>query len=250
MIILGMDALDFGMVEKFGCKNLMQSSCGQTDISGFALERTVVLWASFITGQPMERRIPIKGQWEFKLGRDETFFRFFDEERTVDVPAYSLFLDRHRKEHALLAKYFDYPKVLPDFDKVVWENHTHNKKEFMRLLSEHISSDIRPDKKIIMGYFDLADAIGHLSFGDLEKMRSVYEELELLAGEVQKAVKASGPGRDDIVMIVSDHGMTPIGRFGDHTKNGFFSLSSSLGDDLVRPNITDFFEPIRRMAES
>jgi hypothetical protein len=53
MIILGLDGLDLEMVRKFNCRNLMQVEFGQTDISDFNLERTVVLWASFLTGNNM-----------------------------------------------------------------------------------------------------------------------------------------------------------------------------------------------------
>ena len=74
MIILALDALDLNLVKKFECQTLMQKECGQTDISNFNLERTVVLWASFLTGKNMEARIPLKIQWEFKLPTEETFY--------------------------------------------------------------------------------------------------------------------------------------------------------------------------------
>jgi len=39
------------------------------------------------------------------------------------------------------------------------------------------------DYEIQMGYFALADAIGHLSFGITSKMKIVYQELDELAGD-------------------------------------------------------------------
>ena len=74
MIILALDALDKNMVERFKCKSLMQLEYGESDISEFKLERTVVLWASFLTGKNMEKEIPVKGQWNFKLKKRQTFF--------------------------------------------------------------------------------------------------------------------------------------------------------------------------------
>lgn len=89
-----------------------------------------------------------------------------------------------------------------------------------------------------MAYFNLADAIGHLSFGVSTKMKKVYEELENLATKIRNA--------DDFALIVSDHGMKAVGRYGDHTKRGFYSANQKLG--LKNPKITDFYTIIPRMG--
>lgn len=231
MIILALDALDFSMVKKFKCENLMQLECGQTDLSGFRLERTVVLWASFLTGVGMEEKIPVETQWKFKLNPEETFFRFFKTYEAVDVPAFSLKDKNHAEERRLLKAYFDDGASVEEYDAVVWKNHEENKKDFFSCLGRF---------DLVMGYFDLADAVGHLSFGVPEKMETVYSELEDLAGEVKLS-------SNDFVLAVSDHGMKPVGRYGDHTKNGFYSANRGLGLNL--PRITDFFNLIRRVAK-
>ncbi|MDH5795685.1 MAG: alkaline phosphatase family protein, partial [Candidatus Bathyarchaeota archaeon] len=92
---------------------------------------------------------------------------------------------------------------------------------------------------MVMGYFDLADAIGHLSFGISEKMERSYRELESLAKEVRAL-------SDDIILIVSDHGMKAVGRYGDHNRNGFYSANRRLGLDV--PRITDFHDAIEGVA--
>jgi len=230
LIILGLDALDFGMVKKFNCRNLMQLECGQTDISEFELARTVVLWASFLSGKNMEARIPVKTQWEFKLSLEETFLKFFDSYVAVDVPAFSLKNRNHAEERRLLKAYFDDETSVEEYDSVVWRNHEENKKDFFEALGRF---------DLVMGYFDLADAIGHLSFGIPRKMETVYRELEGLAGEVKSSI-------DDFILIVSDHGMKAVGRYGDHSKNGFYSANRRLG--LSLPKITDFYDLIKGMA--
>jgi len=242
MIILGLDALDANVVEKFNCKNLMQIEYGKTDIGGFALERTVVLWASFLTGKDMENEIPIKGQWEFKLQKENTFFNFFDFVKTVDVPAFSLKLVNHEKERALLAGFFKNENKIEEFDDFVWKNHEKNKKDFFTVLDDFPHADVTDKSKIIMGYFDLGDAIGHLSFGDESKMKRVYKELDELALKTKNHAKKNG----DTVLIVSDHGMKTVGRFGDHTKNGFYSFNKKL--EIGMPKITDFFEIVKKFA--
>jgi predicted AlkP superfamily pyrophosphatase or phosphodiesterase len=97
-------------------------------------------------------------------------------------------------------------------------------------------SVLEADYEIIMGYFSLADTIGHLSFGNKPKMRIIYKELDDLV------VKAKQ--REDNILVVSDHGMEAISRFGDHSNYGFWSLSKKI--DLGTPKITLF----RQLIES
>jgi len=228
MIILALDALDQNLVDKYNCKNLMQAEHGQTDISGFSLPRTVVLWASFLTGKNMEAEIPLKTQWEFKLRPEETFLDFFANYMAIDVPAFSLKENSHAEERMLLKKYFDEQTSIEDYDSVIWRNHEENKRDFFDSLGRF---------DLVMAYFDLADAIGHLSFGISDKMSKVYEELEDIAGEVKSST-------DDLTLVISDHGMKPVGRYGDHSENGFYSLSH--GWRLNLPRLTDFYNLIKQ----
>ena len=231
MIILALDALDLNMARKYKCENLMQTECGQTSLSEFQLERTVVLWASFLTGKNMEPEIPVKTQWEFKLKPEQTFFPFFKTHMAIDVPAFSLKEKNHAEERKLLKKYFDEEAEVEQYDAIVWKNHEENKKDFFGSLGQY---------DVIMGYFDLADAIGHLSFGLPEKMEKVYIELEEMAREVKIH-------SDDLILVISDHGMKPVGRYGDHSRNGFYSANRKMGLNL--PKITDFSNIIRGIAK-
>ncbi len=226
MIILALDALDLGLIQNFKCKNLMQKEYGQTDISDFNLERTIVLWASFLTGKNMESRIPLKTQWEFKLSVGETFLKFFNPFKAIDVPSFSFKRESHAEERKLLKNYFDDKATIEEYDAAVWKFHEQNKKEFFNSIGKF---------DLVMGYFNLADSIGHLSFGVSEKMRDVYYELEKLAKEVK--------GSDDFILVISDHGMKAVGRYGDHTKNGFYSVNRKLG--LSLPKITEFYNSLR-----
>ena len=107
MLILALDALDQNLVKTFNCSNLMQKEYGQTDITNFKEPRTIVLWASFLTGKNMEAKIPIKGQWEFQLKREETFLCYFDSPKVIDVPGYAYKQENHKKERRLLKAYFN-----------------------------------------------------------------------------------------------------------------------------------------------
>jgi len=225
LIILALDALDPIMVKEFRCTNLMQKEHGPTDLSAFNLERTVVLWAAFLTGKNMEANIPLKTQWEFKVPTQATFLSFFQTFATIDVPAYS-HKKIHEEERRLLKAYFNDEATVEDFDALVWKIHEENRKEFLNSTGKF---------NLTMGYFNLADSIGHLSFGIQQKMRTVYEELDGIAGELKTS--------EDIILIVSDHGMKALGRYGDHTKNGFYSTNRKVG--LGLPKITDFYNLMR-----
>ena len=206
----------------------MQKECGQTDISEFNLERTIVLWASFLTGKNMENKIPIKKQWEYQLKKEETFLKFFNSFKTIDVPAFSFKQENHKEERRLLKNFFNDKAGVEEYNALVWKNHDENKKEFFDSLGNF---------DLVMGYFNLADAIGHLSFGILKEMKAVYKELEILAKQIRQS--------EDFVLIVSDHGMKAVGRYGDHTKNGFYSLNRKLNLDL--PKITSFYNIAKRV---
>ena len=225
LLILALDSLDLSLVREFECRSLMQVEYGTTDISEFDLERTVVLWASFLTGRNMEEEIPVKGQWEFTLDSDQTFLRFFNAFKVIDVPAFS-YKRSHEEERKLLKDFFDGKASVEEYDACVWRNHEENKREL------HESLD---GFDLVLGYFCLADAVGHLSFGLQDKMRRIYEELDGLANQVMS--------NDDLTLVVSDHGMKMVGRYGDHTKNGFYSLNRRRG--LGCPKITDFYDVVR-----
>jgi hypothetical protein len=229
MIILALDALDLEQVKKYNCTNLMQREYGKTSLSDFQQARTVVLWASFLTGKNMESQIPLKTQWQFKVQLEQTFLKFFETYKTIDVPALS-HKPSHIEERKLLKEYFDEEVPLEKFDKVVWRIHYENKKEFFEAVDKY---------DLLMGYFNLADSIGHLSFGINEKMAKVYYELDGLAETVKNT--------DDSILIISDHGMKPVGRYGDHSRNGFYSFNQKFGLNL--PKITSFYNLIRRFAE-
>lgn len=234
MIILAVDALDLNQVIKYKCKYLKQTVHGQIDVSNFKMLRTVVLWASFLSGKNMEEEIPFDRvtQWYFKLEPEKTFLPFFETYKAIDVPAFSLKQRNHSKERSFMRKYFDDEVSVEDFDSVVWRNHEENKKDFFKSLGKH---------DLVMGYFDLVDAIGHLSFGVFENMKEVYVELEKLAKEVTSSF-------DDFILIASDHGMRAVGRYGEHNGKGFYSVNCKLR--FRHPKITDFYGIIKKVAEN
>lgn len=229
IVILGLDGLEYNYVVEFNCRNLMQKSFGKTDISEFTEPRTVVLWASFLAGENLEKRILSLGEenlWKFRLKPEETFFSNFNKWKAIDVPGFTHKYEAHKKERELLKKFFEKEISVKDYDRIVYKHYNENKREFIEALKK--------DYDILMGYFSLADSIGHLSFGLKFKMKIIYKELDELAATTRRYAEH--------LLIISDHGMKPIGRFGDHNEYGFWSLNEK--NSLNNPKITSFKELI------
>ncbi len=70
-------------------------------------------------------------------------------------------------------------------------------------------------------------------------MKWIYNELDEIAKFTRK--------RDEFILIISDHGMKAVGRFGDHTRNGFYSSNKRL--NLKEPKIMDFYRTIKKSVK-
>ncbi len=227
MIILALDGLDLSLVKKFNCRCLQQTIFGQTDIGEFTLPKTVVLWSSFLTGRNMEFSVGAD-LWAFRVPKEQTFLRFFLKIKVIDLPGFSYRRD-HVQERRLLKQFFqrkDEEKTLKRYNQTAWQIHQKTKREFLGALGGK--------NDLLIGYFALADVIGHLNFGNQEEMRKVYRELDQIAGETKQKMPEAK------ILVISDHGLKSAGRFGDHTSKGFYSLNFQA--DLPKtPKITDFF---------
>lgn len=232
--VLAIDALEYTLVEKFDCNNLKQKYYGKTNISEFSEPRTMVLWSSFMTGKNMEKEILAKGDkdmWNTRLDIKDTFFDQFENPKIIDLPGFSYITDQHDQERKLLKEFFDAQseeekgQVRVDYNNLSFEHHRKIKEEFIDVLEA--------DHDFILGYFSVADVIGHLNFGNRTMMKMIYKDLDEIAGSMKNQF-----------IVLSDHGMEQIGIFGDHSNYGFWSTDFK---DLGNPGITDFAEIIKEM---
>ncbi len=232
VIILALDALDIYPVRRYDCKSLQQTRHGQIDVSEFKILRTIALWASFLSGKKIDDEVPFdrETQWLFQLTPEQTFFPLFDRYKTIDVPAFSFKQNNHAKERQLMREAFAEEISIDDFDAIIWRHHDENKKELFQSLGKY---------DLVMGYFDLVDAIGHLSYGISRKMEIAYRELDAIAKDLRSST-------DDLVLIASDHGMRTFGRYGEHYGYGFYS--TNYRSQMQLPQITDFRDEISRIA--
>ena len=233
MIVLAIDALEYSLVQEFNCNNLKQKFYGKTDISEFSEPRTMVLWSSFMTGKNMEKEILAKGDkemWNTRIDIKDTFFKSFDNPKIIDLPGFNYEKEPHEHERKLLKQFFDVQideeknNIRKEYNNHTFEHHRHIKDEFNNALNS--------DYDFILGYFSVADVIGHLNFGNRVMMKMIYRDLDEIAGSI-----------NDTYIVLSDHGMEKIGMFGDHSNYGFWSTDSQ---DLGNIKITDFAKIIRK----
>jgi len=243
MIILGMDGLEYDLVEKWDLKHLKQTTYGKTDLTGFTQLRTIILWSSFLTGENKQEEIMAGGDavmWDKKWDIKETFFKNFEKVCTIDVPSFNYVKEQHDKERALMKAFFEeenedkQQEIREEFNKHCFDHHKKIKKEFW--------AEVGQDYDLLMAYFNISDVIAHLSFGNTFLMKMIYQDLNELVGQV----KAKFP--EAKIMVISDHGMKSLGYFGEHTSYSFWSLNWDAG--LDNPKITDFAEFFEKLKQA
>jgi len=239
IIVLAIDALEYEKVQQFGCDNLKQQYYGKTDISEFSEPRTMVLWSSFITGMNKEKVVLSGGNnemWSKRWNIGDTLFSSFKDPIVLDLPGFSYDLLSHEKSRNLLRRFFEAENnnekeaILKEYNKDAIEHHKKIKEKFLEAIKQ------RHD--IVLGYFSAIDVIGHLNFGNGTMMKTLYREMDELAAEIKNIP-------DTKLIVLSDHGMKPIGAFGDHSNYGFWS--TSFDAHLSSPKITDFFKVIQNL---
>lgn len=235
-VILAIDALEYELVHRYSCEHLMQQHHGKTDISEFSEPRTMVLWSSFMTGKNQESYILSFGDkemWNVRFDIIDTFFSKFQNPCVIDLPGYSYDLIQHGKERELLKAFFETSErekkeeIKKEYNSLAFSHH--------RIIKERFEEAMNGDYDLVIGYFSVADVVGHLNFSNDMMMRMIYREFDEMASAI--------PGPK---LILSDHGMEALGVFGDHSTYGFWSSGSF---DLRTPRITDFHHLIEKLKE-
>jgi len=271
--IIGLDGLEYTLVEKFQLENLLQKEYGKIDLSEFDKKLTPPIWASFITGLPPSKHgVHFETRWNnILLNRFEKFFRTFHFSHiplrrlfvalkfenkpywfwlpehietifdvvkpsiALKIPSYNYFYDLY-KEYSVLNVYAGKePQIKAE--KRFWDLFTKEKDDCLKHL------DTR-NWKLFMAQFHITDSIGHMYAGNLSKMYECYVQMNDFVNEVKQLLVGN-----TLVLIVSDHGMRPLesGVFGDHSDYGFYSSNFIL--NLRNPNITSFKRVILDYAQ-
>lgn len=232
VVVLAVDALEYKKVEEFDSRGLKQTVYGKTDISEFSEPRTMVLWCSFMTGQNLEREILAQGDeemWKTTMPLERTFFSRFQDPRVIDLPGFSYDQVQHDRQRELLKEFFE-KKSREEKEKIRSEYNQHAFRHHKKLKEEFFGA-LKGDHDFLLGYFSVADVVGHLNFGNKALMRLIYDDLD----DITTRIREDGA---DPLLVLSDHGMKGVGMFGDHNNYGFWSFSKKC--PLKNPKITDF----------
>jgi len=265
-LILAYDGLDHDLVEELSLQNILQREHGRVDVpivGGIDDPSTPIVWTSFITGEPPEvHGVDMPQMWDnrldgirsfvrrhggihgvlkrFRVGyrvreaidvklsfpsrkdiKVDTFFDVIKPSVALGVPVYNKNLEEIYPIGDVLRVRQD-PDYLPMFEERV--------RSIFADEVERLFDAFEEEWRLLMTHFHITDLFGHAFWGT-EKLVTLYEEMDLLTKRVKEKIRD-----DDLVLIVSDHGMSKLG----HTKKGFYSFNVRLG--LDEPDIKDFFK--------
>jgi len=270
IIILGIDGLEYNLVNEWNLEYLKQKAYCKTDLSDFKMIVTPLIWGAILTGQKikeiedmclrrlkyvskhsksskpvwysrlMTKILPKKlKQYIFKkhipnpydvvLKRGyTTLFSFFKRSWHNGIPSYGKKVanseSRKLTEQALKGD----TSPLYNYSKRIYEE---EKKKLLIALKKNYN--------LIFWYTSSLDTIEHFFITKKLKLMNFYLELNLLVKNIKEKLT-----ENDIIYIISDHGMKQMGddiRAGEHSNYGFFS--SSTGELIQKPH--DLFNIIK-----
>lgn len=164
----------------------------------------------------------------------KTIFDHVNKSIAINIPSYNWNFDYVVTN--FLRKAINDPEGFgTKLEEYVYNIFQKERKNFLKALQ-------RENWDLIMVYIRLADDLGHLYGGNPKKLIKLYTVLDNFAMEVKNSMDS-----EDILLIVSDHGMKSFGRYGDHSDHGFYSCNWKLY--LENPKITDFFQIILEMLK-
>ncbi len=270
IVILGIDALEYNLVEKWDLKNLKQKAYTKTDLSDFDIIVTPLIWGSMLTGQKLKEMEEI---WRKRK-------KFFSQQRDVRVKQKQYWYARiaskvlpERVKKFLIKKFVPDPfgvtsnylvnnpkyKTIFDYFERTWNNGIPSygrnvADQKIKKISEMAADGnpkplydyamnlyrkeramlldaVKSDYQLIFWYTPFLDKIEHFYWRKKLKLLNIYMELNRLVDEVKAMLD-----ENDILYIISDHGMkeSPSKTIsGEHSDHGFFS--SNTGELIKKP---------------
>jgi len=269
IVILGVDGLEYNLVEEWDLRHIKQKAYTKTDLSDFKVIVTPPIWASMLTGkkipeieEPFIKRrkfiakkgniSQVKTPWYIRMGA--RILPLSIRKRLGDIITPNPF----QTTYNYLIKGNKYMTIFDYFDKS-WTNgipsygRNVSTEEVRRIMKEAVKGNLRPlveyamktyerdrrvlfvaldrDHELIFWYTPFLDELSHFYIRKKLKLMNIYLDLNKLVKKVSEKLT-----ENDILYIISDHGMKPIlgdPRGGDHSNHGFFS--SNTGEIIMKP---------------
>jgi len=256
VLIVGIDALEYDLVEEWNLRHLQQKEYGKVRIPtlpGLEEPTTPQVWASFLTGRTQEKQfeytspvmrllIKLKKIFQLKIGLFTFLSKFANHSTRFPQLKEKSFLDQTNSEYYNIP-YYDFSKYFKDEIAPqalrFWEGKSGylELKEFLVKMfeKEREGSSNRIKKsnsRLFFCYFFSLDLLQHHFHKDRKLIKEYYEKFDKTVKELKKCAKP------DFCLIVSDHGA----KDGGHSNHGFYSVDKIL--DLGAPDITDFYDVI------
>jgi len=268
IIVLGIDGLEYNLVEEWRLKNIMQKTYCKLDLSDYKVIVTTPIWGSMLTGKIDEEIMRIwvkrseimggektvKQKWWAKFGLFlppsvnlwlwvNVFEKFIGGDPFGRTANYIL-----EKKELTIFQFFknSWTNGIPSYGK---NTSTTIKRDLMKqaILKEktpyrnHVIQNYKDDKAqlfsvlekpeidFVFWYTSLLDDLGHIDMGrPVALMMKHYLDINEVVGRV----KETRP--DSIIYVISDHGMKPSkGILGTHSNHAFFSSNS--GETIEKP---------------
>ena len=278
IIVLGIDGLEYNLVEEWDLKHLKQKAYTKTNLDDFGVIITPLIWAAMLTGQKIqeienaflkrarffsENPGSVKSQqkqyWYAKMASKILPEKLKNKliKKVLPNPFKETYDVLIRKKYRTIFDYFEKPWTngIPAYGRNVTSDELKKAKEAaiagnltplknyaMQVFKEDrekLFNALDKDYDIIFWYTPFLDELEHFFITKKLRLLNVYMELNTMVKKISNSVD-----EDDVIYIISDHGMEVvknrknIGIMGDHSDHGFFS--SNTGEIITRPQ--DFFD--------
>ncbi len=272
IVVLGIDALEYDLVEEWNLQYLKQRAYCKTDLSEFGVIITPLIWASMLTGKKIEKiekmflkRARFFSERPQSVKKNEKQYTAAKIAAKILPKSAKMWIIRNiipnpfdktkdyliKHHYKTVFDYFENPWTngVPTYGKNVADKKT---RELMNIaasghpeiLYKEALKIYKKDKKelldaldkehdFIFWYTSFLDEIEHFYITKKLKLLKVYMDLNSLVREISEILS-----KNDKLYIISDHGMAPVedsttGFAGEHSDHGFFS--SSTGELIKRP---------------
>lgn len=262
IFILGIDALDYELVEKINLNNLKQLEYGKVIVpihKELGVPLSPEVWASFLAGIYISKdfkkpqyftRYLLKLIPSLRINSSKGFlnkFKFlYNKLFTVSKKFGNLnvktFLDTTQSMEINVPFYsfdnktFDIVNLFGtgklSLNQTIKEIDTIYEMRKNQIINE---IDNIENEDVVFAFMHTTDVLQHMSFINFSKIRQHYKDLDNYVSVLKRKLEDSF--RDIIFIIVSDHGFD-FG-IGDHSKYAFYSSNHHL---IPKPEkITDFY---------
>lgn len=267
VIVLGIDGLEYDLVEKWKLENIKQKIYCKLDLSDYKVIVTPPIWGSMLTGKIDNEIMEIwVKQAEFTGAGVNTKQRWWGRIGNILPPIVDIWIWHHilvpviggdlfeetanyilDKNETNIFQFFKKPWTngVPGYGKSVSNDNmryqfhlaflgkdTIFKKEVIKQYKEDkallFSALDKNEYDIIFWYTTILDKFGHIYMKKPLTLMKYYLEINELIGEVIERFPNS------LIYIISDHGMELFkGGWGMHSNYGFFS--NNTGEIIKKP---------------